>query len=271
MSGLKYSIWDPTGNITALVETQTSIEQQPEVAARIMACHPEVEQVGFVSEGLLPRLRMAGGEFCGNASMCAAAWSALRRGEDSGSSEVSLEVSGAALPILIRLEHVPSDGEVEFRASILMPRASGVELAKLEANGIEAIVPVVKMQGISHIVLDGFSPFARLVDCRPDAERLVRAWCVQLGFDGLGLMFLQGSGSERNLTPLVYVPGSDTVFWEHSCASGSAAVGMYVAMQSGREQSLSLKEPGGVLCVQSNHKGETWLHGRTHRIGTYTL
>ena len=81
MNGLKYSIWDPTGNITALVETQTSIDRQPEVAARIMDLHPEVEQVGFVSKVLRPYLRMAGGEFCGNASMCAAAWLALGRGE----------------------------------------------------------------------------------------------------------------------------------------------------------------------------------------------
>lgn len=271
MSNLEYSIWDPTGNITALVETQTSIERQSEVAARIMACHPEVEQVGFVSEGLRPCLRMTGGEFCGNASMCAAAWSVLRRGGDLGPDEISLEVSGAALPVLIRLSPVPTDGYVEFRASIMMPHALGIESVELKAIGIEAIVPVVKMQGISHIVLDDSSPFAQLVDCRMNAEQAVREWCVQLDFDGLGLMFLQGSGMERNLTPLVYVPGSETVFWEHSCASGSAAVGMYVAMQSGTKQSLSLNEPGGTLRVQSNPKGETWLNGQTCRIGTYTL
>ena len=45
---LQYSIFDPTGNITALVESPVPVERQPAVAAALMARHPEVEQVGFV-------------------------------------------------------------------------------------------------------------------------------------------------------------------------------------------------------------------------------
>ena len=75
---LHYSIWDPAGNITALVESNVLITDQPTAAAKIMSCHPEVEQVGFVrfypeQSDTQAELRMAGGEFCGNASMCAAA------------------------------------------------------------------------------------------------------------------------------------------------------------------------------------------------------
>ena len=61
---LRYSILDPTGNITAIVESPVEIARQPELASRIMRLRPEVEQVGFLSvpddEGL-PALRMAGG------------------------------------------------------------------------------------------------------------------------------------------------------------------------------------------------------------------
>ena len=74
---LKYSIFDPSGNITALVETHINNDSQPEVADEIMKAHPEVEQVGFVYfDAIRPvptYLRMAGGEFCGNATMSAAA------------------------------------------------------------------------------------------------------------------------------------------------------------------------------------------------------
>ena len=71
---MRYSVFDPTGNITALVRDPVAPLQQPVIAAGIMRKHPEVEQVGFVSfDGALPALRMAGGEFCGNASMSAAA------------------------------------------------------------------------------------------------------------------------------------------------------------------------------------------------------
>ena len=41
---LRYSIIDPTGNITALVEDEVAVADQPRVASRIMALHPQVEQ-----------------------------------------------------------------------------------------------------------------------------------------------------------------------------------------------------------------------------------
>ena len=46
---LGYAILDPTGNITALVETPVDPARQPETAAALMARHPQVEQVGFLS------------------------------------------------------------------------------------------------------------------------------------------------------------------------------------------------------------------------------
>ena len=49
MEDLKYYIFDPTGNITALVESGVAAADQPAVASRIMERHPDVEQVGFLS------------------------------------------------------------------------------------------------------------------------------------------------------------------------------------------------------------------------------
>ena len=46
---LEYRVFDPTGNITALVETQVDPADQPAAASWIMAQNPEVEQVGFVT------------------------------------------------------------------------------------------------------------------------------------------------------------------------------------------------------------------------------
>ena len=83
-------------------------------------------------------------------------------------------------------------------------------------------------------------------------------------------MFLaRGEGNPR-LSPLVYIPGSATVFWESSCASGSSAVGMALAAGSGRAQRLTLAQPGGRLQVESDpESGETWLYGRTALLGQY--
>ena len=87
----------------------------------------------------------------------------------------------------------------------------------------------------------------------------MRSFCETLGADGLGLMFLDGNGTQYRMTPLVYVPGSGTCFWENSCASGSAAVGMYLAAKTGSAAELSLSEPGGTL--RRSEKRRTRLYG----------
>ena len=111
-----YSIWDPTGNITALVESPVEIAEQPAAAARIMEAHEEVEQVGFVrffSDAAHPQaeLRMAGGEFCGNASMCTAALCRLQG--KTAQETIDLRVSGASGLVQVTLHE---EGDAAFRA-----------------------------------------------------------------------------------------------------------------------------------------------------------
>lgn len=265
---LKYSILDPTGNITALVETPMEIARQTETAAAIMRRHTEVEQVGFLcpkgNEGLAG-LRMAGGEFCGNASMCAAALLALRgeRGE-----MIRLRVSGVAEPIKVSLKQT---GENAFCAALQMPPAVQISEKDFSFENIHAPLSLVRMKGISHLVIEETSPFYRLLQTRSAAERAVKNFCAELSTAGLGLLFLEGEGTERRMTPLVFIPGSGTVFWENSCASGSAAVGMYLAAKSGTATDISLREPGGILRVKSDPAaGATFLQGGVRFVAGYT-
>ena len=263
---LRYSIFDPTGNITALVETPVAISAQPAAAASIMRRHPEVEQVGFVrlarssaEETVDAELRMAGGEFCGNTSMSAGALLLLRRGgKTAGEQKLRLRVSGASRPVELRLRE---EGEKTFRAGVCMPRALAIEEQDFAFADLRGRLKLVRMQGISHIVIPESSPFFTLKEERERAEAAVRAWCGALSAECLGLMFLENG---ERLTPLVYVPGSGTVFWESSCASGTAAVGMALAVEEAGPVSLALLEPGGSLRVESDPvTGETWLYGQT--------
>lgn len=261
---LRYGIFDPTGNITALVESAVAVADQPAVAASVMCEHPEVEQVGYVRfladaapDGVRVELRMAGGEFCGNATMSAAAAYASWAGVEGGS--VLVRVSGAAEPVEVRLQ---AEGDGSFAGAVHMLWALAVERVGLAWGDTASDLPLVRMEGISHLVIEPESPFFALLEDRAAAEQAVRAWCAELGADGLGLMFLEGERSELTMTPLVYVPGGDTVFWENSCASGSSAVGMCLATRRGSAVELDLHEPGGVLRVESTPQtGETWLHG----------
>lgn len=268
---IRYSIFDPTGNITALVESPVDESEQRAVAASIMARHAAVEQVGFVrlpDEKSAPAaLRMAGGEFCANASMSAASLWAMRLGLCEG--ELSLAVSGAEDAVAVRLKQ---EDESCFSAAVRMPEAREITAIPFVFEGLSGTIPLVRMEGIDHAVLTPDCPFFALRDRPSAAEKAVRELCASLGAVCLGLMFLEGESAQRRLTPLVYVPGSRTLFWESSCASGSAAAGMLLARQSGERTELELIEPGGILRVESDpQKGETRLFGRTRLRGEYSV
>jgi len=264
---IKYSILDPTGNITALVESEAEEEQRQNTAAGIMRLHPEVEQVGFLtpagSDGL-PSLQMAGGEFCGNATMCAAALLSLRV---SAGDTVRLHVSGAAQPLEVKLRRNGADA---FQAELQMPPAIEITEQAFTFEDLCGKLPLVHMEGISHLIVQSQSPFFALLNDLKAAEHAVKAFCAELSADGLGLLFLEGEGQERCMTPLVYIPGSGTVFWENSCASGSAAVGMYLAAADGAQTGVSLREPGGVLQVTSDPTG-TRLRGSVRFTASHII
>ena len=297
---IRYCIADPTGNITALIESEVETEKQPAVASLIMDRHPEVEQAGFVrfctgaeggsevkmpdaeaagiNESKMPdaeiaggydaELRMAGGEFCGNATMSTAALYAARRGLRSGS--VRVKASGAADPIKVTLEQTGDDC---FTAAVMMPPAISIEEIAFARERLvwdaEHKVPVVRMEGIDHVIVEEGSSFYYLKSDRKLAEEVIVKWCGKLGSECLGIMFVSEGGAERELEPLVYVPGADTMFWENSCASGSTAAGICLASKAGRAVDISFDEPAGRLRVQSDPESAvTVLHGTVKLVIT---
>ena len=272
---MRYCIFDPTGNITALATDPANPIDQPRIATRIMNRHPEVEQVGFVrrlgASSPEPRvdidLRMAGGEFCGNATMCAAVYHALRQA--TCPSHVCLSVSGATEPVVVRLRKKDDD---VFGACVFMPPVLDVKAVRLAHGKAYDTLPVVFLEGISHVVIGSDSPLFAFLQRRESAEDAVRIWCEQLDTEGLGAMFLERKSDAFQLTPLVYVPASKTMYWENSCASGSAAVGMYLGMQSHEPIDITLIEPGGNMRVEADpHTGSIELHGHVKPLGSHSL
>lgn len=250
---LNYVLMDPTGNMTILVETPVPAASQPFCASRLLALEPAAEQVGFVSAsggpGCDSALRMAGGEFCGNAAMSAAVLYAMRRGMPD-SSRVRILVSGAETPVPVKLRQL-SDGGFFCEAALPGPRRVG------EYAGL----PLVELPGISHLIVT--TPMEKRA-----AETAVREYSAGLRAEALGLMLLDEAAG--TLTPLVYVPGIDTLFWENSCASGTAAVGIYLARREGQSVTRTLAEPAGSLSVSASPGGSVLLRGtvRLTRVGS---
>ena len=147
---MKYYLLDPTGNITALVTDDTPAEE-------IFKKEPDCEQVGYIEyrDGCDIYLRMAGGEFCGNATMCAAYL--------TGKKEADVFVEGTGHV------KVKTDGNT---GSVLMPKP--YEITAL--NGY----PMVRFKGMDHIIIED-----RELD-----ESLIKEWCIG---EAMGFMYLKGN------------------------------------------------------------------------------
>ena len=153
-----------------------------------------------------------------------------------------------------------------FAAGVRMPPAREIAERELGFGDMRGKLPLVRMEGIAHLMLTPELVFFALLRDGEAAGRAARAWADELSAEALGLMFLETAAPQPRLTPLVCVPGSGTLFWERSCASGSAAAGAYLASLTGTRAELTLREPGGSLRVESEADGETWLFGRTRLL-----
>ena len=225
---VRYIPADPAGNLTAIVLSPVAPQARAAVAARMMARCPEgFEQVGFAEEdsltGEFPRLCMMGGELCGNAARAFACYAAGVRGR--GETRLSVAISGARNPVPVEIE--PASGCAY--AQMPLPCA----LDRLCADGRD--IPLVRMDGIDHALLLNEAPSPEL------AERVLAA---MPGQDAQGVLFVQGG----RMTPLVYVPATDTRVWESSCGSGTVALAWYLARRfADGTHVFAFDEPGGRL------------------------
>ena len=244
---LRFVKVNPAQNMTILVTSPVPRASQPEIAARLMAYGSVfAEQVGFVEpptiDGACARLQMMGGEFCGNASMSLAAMLAWQGALADGASTVyPLEVSGTNG--IVRCT-VTRDGEI-FRAEAEMPLPKSIEPVQLEAD---LRVPVVRFDGIAHAIV----PETALT--KTQAERKLFAWNRTIPTDAFGILLTDDALTR--IRPLVGVRATDTRVWERGCASGTAALGAYAALQSGRDMKLRVNQPGGVIGVSARVKGD---------------
>lgn len=258
-----YYLLNPTGNITLLAEKKdemASLSELPALASSLMELEPSAEQVGFLSSGDADAdicLTMAGGEFCGNASLSAAAVFEYKNHLCSAGRDyisVKVKVSGADDPVSVLLR---KQGELNYSGAVSMPPALSVSVRNFSFDGISYSLPAVEFQGITHLICEPDS--GPLYFDREIAEQAVKCWCGELGTDALGIM--QTDYKNHSIIPLVYVKSAGTLFWESSCASGTCAAGVYYADRNGGKASLSFNEPAGKLSAEISSGGKISLHG----------
>jgi diaminopimelate epimerase len=246
---------NPAGNTTVYIFDTLPREIHGRVAQVLMKkeclC---ADQVGFVEEPASPaaaaRLQMMGCEFCGNATRALAALLTLRnypniryqKKPDQSGGEfdaiVPLEVSGYEGLIYARVS-VDEAGR-NIWAETPIPAPLGLETVSLDFSGSVRKGMIVEFPGILHVVLKDVQPGVEIFE-------MVRRQLINRKADALGVMFYDEV--RGFLTPLVYVASTQTLIWEGSCGSGSAAVAAALAWENQRDISLELKQPGGSLAV----------------------
>ena len=266
MRKIRYVRMNPSGNLTCLVLDPVGETERAGITAALMN---RCEQVGYLTlpRGSEPRARleMMGGEFCGNASMAAAAWLADRDGRNQGEqTEMLLEVSGAEDPVLCR---VRKEGDA-WAGSVQMPLPRAFSYGKIRGREVST----VRLPGMVHLIYRG----EKLT--REEAETLLEKGKELFSEPAAGLLQWRETSGDREpaaakqdgsglpeicgeLTPLVWVRGSETMVWESACGSGTAALACWKSEQEGRSLRLSAAQPGGTLQAETE-----WQQDHVSRV-----
>ena len=176
MKPVHYVILNPSGNLTALVTDHGGPEDEKEIVTSLMR---ESEHVAFLDPprepGALARIRLMGGEFCGNAAMAAAGWlirDSLRNGQVM---TVPIEVSGAQGIVFCKIRGL----ETGFEGTVDMPRVLGI--SRQNVSGTD--VTEVRMEGITHLIRESCEPIGK-----EEAETLLTAYAERSQDPAAGLL-----------------------------------------------------------------------------------
>jgi histidine racemase len=235
----------PTQNMTLLIRTEHPQEEHRDIARQIMAYeHLHAEQVGFVQKPGSPdadiSLRMAGGEFCGNACMALAALTAAEENPDQGRRiDVVLEATGTEGLVLCQV--VKRSAEYVCELAMPVPRAVEHTAVAGDLGGRSA---VVRYDDSLHVVIEtGRLDHVTRQRAQSLAARLGETRNVSL----VGVMLYDPDSN--HLTPLVHVPPLNSMVWERGCGSGTASLGAYLAWKNDTSVVTSVVQPGGTMKV----------------------
>ena len=257
MPALTFSKWSPGGNTTLLFPDSG---QRPAEQARLaaLALDPAMlggEQAGFVhlAQG---KLRMAGGEFCVNASRAVGAllaYTAQGSSPEQGvleglATDVAQPMGNAAAEHAERTDEIQVSGwnsPVRLRTRGAAPLWQVEALLRLPACSITTVeqgAHLVRLPGICHLLLGG--PAHSLPeDCYAAAAQMRQRHHLE-NEPAAGVIWWRECQGQLEMLPLVHVRDAGTTFLENACGSGALALALRLA-RSGTRRAFSIMQPGG--------------------------
>ncbi len=247
MPSFSFTKWSPGGNTTVFMPSGdlSHVEQAALARQALAAALLGGEQAGFVD--LENRsLRMAGGEFCCNATR---AFGALLAHE-KGLCDESLHVRCSGWPGLIELDVMGATPSYTVAATLDLPSSVAVTDC--------GDVVLVRLPGIDHVLLN--AKRHRTPMDVTSGEPIIASLSARLGLEKspcVGAIWWGGQDESFEMTPLVHVRAVGSTFLESSCGSGALALALWLTQRDGkRTASYSLAQPcGQPLFVEIRRSG----------------
>lgn len=289
MRSLPFFKLSPGGNPTLLFVAHLGVEEQALVATECLkALHIDAEQAGFVHP-YEARLRMAGGEFCLNATRCLGLVLALQGRLPALPAKDRLPVlpakdantvipdqwrgnaytSGIAHPVTL---HVETCGDTyDCTVELPLPTPHFSQSSSSLCSDVEPGVVLVRLPGISHLLIDATRhPFPH------DWRRASAAWRSRYELDtedAAGCVWWKAHEAAQTVKvssaspplpcwscePVVAVRHPHTVCHESACGSGSLALALSLARHGLLPQgAASIIQPSTMpirVCLEENSDG----------------
>lgn len=221
---IRYLIYNPAGNITALVKGDKFNKKQKRIINNaIMNENSEVEQVGFLSLEK-KKLSMAGGEFCGNATRCAALYYLNK------DNEIEVEINDKILKAGI-------DNKNKIWCEIPVNEC---QIQKLDEK-----IYKIKLSGITIIPREIQAENILNENLKSEAVNIIKKY--EIDDNAIGIMFYQ----DNLMYPVVWVKAINTLFVENSCGSGTIGLSILKSFLSNKDGDYTIKQPSGKILETS--------------------
>nr|MDD3719859.1 GNAT family N-acetyltransferase [Candidatus Gracilibacteria bacterium] len=219
---LSFDIYSPGGNITCLIESDlTNPFIKKLVNQQVIRSCDSVEQVGFINlDSVPPKLEMAGGEFCGNATR-----SLIYKYFGGKKGEGEFQVSGVERNL---------KGGIDENLEVWTEMPIFSDINKITQIGKNEYL--VEMEGIVHLIK--YLESKIYLDGGIEKESEVKQNSLNLinrnGLDkypAAGVIYVSKIGNKLQIQPFVFVRDLDQIFAETACGSGSTALGLVEALK----------------------------------------
>jgi diaminopimelate epimerase len=177
-----------------------------------------------------------------------------------------IESSGADSPLPVQVDTEAGRAEAEIPG----PRS----INTLEFEG--RTLPVCEFDGITHVIAEDLEPARETFFAIKTLYENAPARNSALRLDAFGVMFYNRKSGF--MSPLVYVYATESLVFESSCGSGSAALASYKSRElADGEKRYEIRQPGGVIETRVVKRGGAIISAaiggpvEMRRLASYTF